>query len=505
MHESRAPLTKHQGGRVIFVGRHDRKPKIRLLGRDPNPVYEAGVAANIGVTIANLKQIVAIGRYGKADGRIVAAAVKLEPANIGAGVVVLADVLGVDRRLGLVGSRRENLAEQDRQIRWESGAFRKSDLLRRKDGLWLCNPTINALFSVRAAAKVFETPWREYLRGPNPIATASHAVFLLASTAPVARALMASHHVRIEPDLDGAEEVLILGGNSRMKLVDHGRGRVTTILKEGFDETLIRRELLFRESGRVAMAPPLLEVSDDRQAFVEPLLHGTVADRLLSRSRAGAALLESLDACDRLAEGMRKTVPLAEWCRAALGAAGAAAERVRDDGSGVVRRAVDWLEWMCLWLTSEGREGGRELETAVSHGDLQPGNVLVEKERVWLIDWERVDERVPWYDAMTLALDARRGYAGLVDRALELAAGRRSDEIGRKAREVLVRRGAEHDHVGRIVMYLVEEIRFCLEESAMGPLVGPAGSLGALVRELDQAGHRLVAEAPSRDAAAVME
>ncbi len=123
---------------------------------------------------------------------------------------------------------------------------RRADLLNSKKGLWLCNPVLNAVYSVRARAQVFETPWREYLGGPSALQVIPHAGYLLVATSPIGRALIASHHVRIEPELEGAESLLILGGNTRLRLFDHRRGEVTTILKDGFDDVFLRSELRFR-------------------------------------------------------------------------------------------------------------------------------------------------------------------------------------------------------------------------------------------------------------------
>ena len=46
---------------------------------------------------------------------------------------------------------------------------------------------------------------------------------------------------------------------------------------------------------------------------------------------------------------------------------------------------------------------------AISHGDLQTGNVWVEKDgRVWVYDWETQGRRSVWYDRATLLYATRR-------------------------------------------------------------------------------------------------
>jgi len=363
----------------------------------------------------------------------------------------------------------------------------------RENGLWLCNPAINAIYSMHAKSRVFGIPWREYLRGPNLVATAAHAVFLAASTAPVARNMTASHHVYIEPDMGGANDILILGGNARLKIIDYRLKKVTTILKAGFSERLINRELEYRTNGRVELALPVLDTHDSALWFTEPLLHGTVADRMMSRSEAECALIEALEACRRLAARTSRGIPISEWVGRKLDTAEEAARGVHGDGVSVVHEAIRWMSTLCRWLLRSENGDRRVVEVAVSHGDLQPGNVLVESDRVWLIDWERVGERVPWYDAWTLALDSRRACPGLVRRLFDLE-GYCSDRVGQRVCKMAAESEGTLSTAVRKLMYLVEEILFCLEESAMGPLHEPTNSLVTLVQELEGESERLALE-----------
>jgi hypothetical protein len=351
------------------------------------------------------------------------------------------------------------------------------------------------VFSVRASSRVFETSWREYLRAPSVGATVLHGAFLAGNTAPLARNLLASHHIWFDPELEDPAHLLILGGNSRLRLIDYREGTVTSILKEGFDERSIRREIALRKAGRADLAPPVLRVSEDQRSFVEPLLHGTVADRLFGRRTRTKVLLEALDACIGLAARTRRSVPLADWCRTARAKAREAVSRVEDGGSSCIRDALAWVDFLCRWLLNSDRAQNRYAETVVSHGDLQPGNVLVERDRAWLIDWENIGERVEWYDPLTLALGSRRGYPGLILRAMRLMKGEMGSEIDRTARGVLLNAPTDFDAEERIVMYLIDELQFCLGENVIGPLLTTTESLRLLVGELERSAHRLVAEA----------
>jgi len=62
--------------------------------------------------------------------------------------------------------------------------------------------------------------------------------------------------------------------------------------------------------------------------------------------------------------------------------------------------------------------GGDRLPTVLAHGDFQPANILVDADRLWLIDWEYSGRRQAAYDALTFMLQSRftRGLSGRLQR-----------------------------------------------------------------------------------------
>jgi hypothetical protein len=57
---------------------------------------------------------------------------------------------------------------------------------------------------------------------------------------------------------------------------------------------------------------------------------------------------------------------------------------------------------------------GNRLATVLAHGDFQPANILVDADRLWLIDWEYSGRRQAAYDELTFILGSRftRGLGG---------------------------------------------------------------------------------------------
>jgi len=373
---------------------------------------------------------------------------------------------------------------EPRNVSWEEGTPKISDLLDRKKGLWLCNPEINAIFSAQAGSSVFQVPWREYLGGSSLSKVLAHGGYLTAATAPVSRWFAASFHLWIMPELDNADSTLIMGGNTRMHVVDYHLRRVTTVLKSRFTADFMRRELELRTSRDDLLAPPILEVLTDNRSFVEPLIQGTNADRLFNRGRAERALLEALGACEQLAASTTQTVAGDTWVGDTLGRCRRAVEMTAHSADEEFRTALDLAASLGDSLNDLGSLSEIGVEVGMSHGDLQAGNVLVEDDKVWVIDWERADLRILEYDGLTLALDSRRERKGLVERTKQLIEGQRSDAVGQRVHERMFRSRQAPDGLRLALMFFLEEIRFCLEENASGPFKAPTPSLKALLEEL---------------------
>lgn len=377
------------------------------------------------------------------------------------------------------------VSDRAHQVIWKSGAPKASDVLARKRGLWLCNPEINAIFSVSAESRVFEVPWREYLAGASFVRTGAHAGYLMAASAPIGRWVLASHHLLIDPELTGAKSTLIVGGNSRVRLLDYDRGLAKTILKSRVDPAAMQRELDLRRDRTDILAPPIVEVQENGLAFVEPLIHGTNADRVFSDRQADKGLIEALEVCFQLGRQTRRVELVDEWLDRTLEECRQTVETANDARAESFRGALDLVYQLAECIRTNAGASSNEVEVGTSHGDLQRGNVLLEGEKTWLIDWEKVGSRILGYDGLTLALDSRRSGRGLVERAKRLLQDERTDAIAMRVGEELSRDLYPGGRVRHMLMFFVEEIRFHLEENVMIPSSGCSPSLSDLVTELE--------------------
>jgi hypothetical protein len=125
-------------------------------------------------------------------------------------------------------------------------------------------------------------------------------------------------------------------------------------------------------------------------------------------------------------------------------------------------------------------------ELARSHGDFQPGNVLIDVDagRVLLTDWEHTGVRFRWYDPLVWGLRSRfaGGLEGRVARFLS------TGDLWGGAGQLLPREASDRPwRESALALFLLEELAWIAEDSLSGPrlaLSPPAVATLALVEGL---------------------
>jgi hypothetical protein len=267
----------------------------------------------------------------------------------------------------------------------------------------------------------------------------------------------------MDPPLPDARHRLILPGNRRIRLFDFQEEVSRVLLKEGFDSSAIAAEVAVRGRGREGPFPPIERVDPDGRWFEERLVHGFVLPRcppwLDRRSYEGEAFR-------RLSEWHARRMDIVSaqsHAEALVDRIGERCERLRARfGETMPASARSVIEEWTTAATSLG-----SVEIVESHGDFQPGNVIVESEsqNVWLVDWEHTDFRFSPYDRFVYGL-RMRSPAGLKMRV------QRYLETGRLDATVF---GPEDPELRKswMAMTLLEDLLWRAEEAVSGPYSAP--------------------------------
>ena len=302
------------------------------------------------------------------------------------------------------------------QVRW----LGSPGTPRPDEQTWLCNPRLNVIFRPGTRSAALAPVVREFARSPRWWRRPFQRAYVAAATRPPTAAWLAPIRIGVSPALENADAVVILGGNHRLRVLDAREGVTHVIAKAGADPRFLRAELALRAAAPDLPIPRLVRVGSGGAWFTETLVSGTPLNRVAERARRTRALGVAHGTLERLARRTAADVAAPDY----VGSLVAGLEREVATAPllaacrGTVERAARALAELALRLP-----GARSVTTAETHGDFQDGNVLVDGETVWMIDWEYTGRRQIGFDMLVHGLAARFP-AGLAARVGAAAAGR---------------------------------------------------------------------------------
>jgi len=210
---------------------------------------------------------------------------------------------------------------------------------------------------------------------------------------------------RIYPPIGDAASWAIVPGNRRVRLFDFAAMRSYSLLKERYSASTNDAELSVRYRAPPGPFPPIVRVGPDRRWFEEPLIDGRSLPRVAGAARRRNALQKATAALAQWRAGSVRSVDATAYSSKLL-------RIIREAASNSHRSALEplgprLLEMSELWNSLVSRSG--EVSLMRTHGDFQPGNVLVPRGegRPLIIDWEYEGERSQVFDGLTLGLSTR--------------------------------------------------------------------------------------------------
>jgi hypothetical protein len=372
-------------------------------------------------------------------------------------------------------------------VRWEPW-WQTSDRSRLAEDVqcWLCNTRLNVIFCRDVRRSALEPVFREFSRSTarwrRPFQRAYMRVALDPRTAP----FMSDARLLVMPPLADHRDLIIVAGNHKIRILNRHCGVAYAVTKTGSSCELLAVDQRSRErAGQLGIPVPAVRESHlDDGWLCEDYVCGTPANRLASATEARAVLRRALGCVSKLASSSLTTLPLSDYatdlvqriegrlCRFQLAPA-----TVRPRLSQACRILHD-----CLVKQTATRT---DVILSLTHGDLQPGNVLVDASRFWLIDWEYCDQRQSAYDLLTLLSSARRPH-GLARRLSWLVRERSRADVflpdGPWPGLAWDSAEARRQHAD---LFLLEELDYHLREHDEPNLVSISAGGIAFARELE--------------------
>lgn len=276
-----------------------------------------------------------------------------------------------------------------------------------KRGDWLVNSHLNAIFFVLANEIVFSQIKNEFSRSLVRWKQPFQRLYVFLATNHQTAKYFATAGLSINPPLFGAANIIIIGGNHHIRLLDYNKNCVYVINKDGFDKQFLNNEIILRQNYSFLPIPKLFEISTDRTWYSEELIKGTPLNRLLDLSKKTSAFTQIKQALDKLYQKTKRNILIETYLEQIIFSItehATAISLLSNDHRQIISEAILMISKMIKFLSLQTP---KLITLAETHGDFQPANVLVDIDKVWLIDWEYTGLRQIDFDHFVFDLASR--------------------------------------------------------------------------------------------------
>ena len=269
---------------------------------------------------------------------------------------------------------------------------------------WLCNPLVNSIFVNGANQNIFNSINGEYANNPlKPWRSKFQKFYLILSQNKITAPLLSEYTIEISPPLKGSKHKLIIGGNTKIRLIDTAEGRVYVILKKGFDKKYIDKEVYARENFKYLDIPKIYNTGTNAIWYSEEYISGFSPNRLDS--------ITGIKVLNKVVSGIHKMLNDSRVSQSLAGYLFELEERVFDGLKDInyieVEDKENIIEFIKKLLNELKKHSNTILTIAYCHGDLHQGNIMYDGTKNWILDWENSGHKQIAYDLLILLLDSR--------------------------------------------------------------------------------------------------
>lgn len=263
-------------------------------------------------------------------------------------------------------------------------------------------PKLSALYPPRiskAAQAFFYSEWNTRGSKLKNLAVKAY-VFAMLHTG----RLFSAYRFRLEPEKLVGRDLVIAPNNRSIRFFDYRSGTVGCMIKAGFTDKFFRNQLRFRLTHSYPFLLPMKRWGNDW--FVEPILRGHPLARVTDEALYRKGMSDAFDAIRTLADDTARRVDARDYARSLIERITALSAEAREKKK--IKTADDTLRLLEIYHSMEDNLPA-QIPVAMSHGDLQTGNIWVDPNgKTILYDWETAGERSVWYDCAVLAYSLRR-------------------------------------------------------------------------------------------------
>jgi len=260
---------------------------------------------------------------------------------------------------------------------------------------------LNIIFNISLKNNVRDTIVNEYTLSTSIIKKLLQKTYVFLAFLPVINNLFVHKRLQLPNKLN---KYAIVPGNHRIRLFGSDLNKIIVLLKQGERIKFIQNDIKTRIKNNISYAPKILSHGSDW--LIEEFINGEPFNRVkkINFNKAIDVLIKN-----HLKEVINKekiSVNIETYLQFCLDEIETLTNTIVDNNPSKVK-ILGAVKKIIVYIRNENL---LEIETSVTHGDFQKGNIRINsKNEIFVLDWEASDRRFYLYDLFVMLGDIRTG------------------------------------------------------------------------------------------------
>ncbi len=269
---------------------------------------------------------------------------------------------------------------------------------------WYCNPLINSIFVKKVNPSVFNSINGEYQHNPlRPWRSILQKIYLFLSQSKITSIVMSKYMVSFSPAIEDARNKLIIGGNTKIRIIDVASKKVYVILKNGFDRKYLEREVYVRTNFPYLPMTKINEYSSHGLWYQEEYIVGLSPNRM-AKDKGEDVLCKVVEHIFKMLNETKKETTVFEYTKSLRKKINNGLNSISYIDKKIKYKLKNIVSTLIVGLEEHFHES---INIAYCHGDFHQGNILSNGSDIWILDWECSGYKQIGYDVFVLLLESR--------------------------------------------------------------------------------------------------
>lgn len=291
------------------------------------------------------------------------------------------------------------------RMHWHKGMVSS---LEKNQSAFYANDLLNVIFPSSLPRKKLSPFTKEFSYNPRFLRRWLQRIYVFSAVRYPLCFFTTSATLIIENAPDDMNDWVFIPGNHSHRIIELNNKRSTVFVKCGFNVSFLAADAKTRQQYDFLPCPKVLDYKPGKSWYVEQQVTGLpvnrlplIADREYAFDKANTAMSELYA---HTQQSISLDAYLAQIEKNIL-------NQVEDIKSSISQQQHEGLLAFFRQLRDmtlvEAENTQQLIPLALSHGDFQAANILLDGSTIWLIDWEYAGLRSLYYDSFCLVLNSR--------------------------------------------------------------------------------------------------